>query len=178
MSALSVQALHGLVSPAPRLRFANPQAPGDDSVRWLLRRNCSMTPRQLFGFYASLCLLLLGIAVFFWWRGAPLVLPFAGAELLAVGAAFLVYARHAADRESVVLVPGRLSVECRLGRRIERAEFAPSWARVEPRHDDGSLIEISGEGRQIAVGRFVRPELRPALADELRAALRRGGAPR
>ena len=29
------------------------------------------------------------------------------------------------------------------------------------------------EGRRIAVGRFVRPELRRALADELRAALRR-----
>ncbi len=123
----------------------------------------------------SLCFLSLAIALFFWRRGAPLVLPFAGAELLAVGAALLAWARHASDRESLVLRPGRLSVECHLGRRIEKAEFAPTWARVEPRHDDGSLIEISGEGRQIAVGRFVRPELRPALADELRAALRRCG---
>jgi uncharacterized membrane protein len=40
-------------------------------------------------------------------------------------------------------------------------------------HGDRSLIELSGEGRRIAVGRFVRPESRRALADELRAALRR-----
>ena len=144
-------------------------------MQWLLRRNGSIAPPQLFGFYLSLCFLSLVIALFFWQRGAPLVLPFAGVELLAVGAAFLAYARHAADRESLVLRPGRLSVECHLGHRIEKAEFAPIWARVEPRHDDGSLIEISGEGRRIAVGRFVRPELRPALADELRAALRRCG---
>ena len=56
----------------------------------------------------------------------------------------------------------------------ELADFAaPTWVRVEPADRDGSLIELSGEGRHIAVGRFVRPELRPALADELRAALRR-----
>ncbi len=62
----------------------------------------------------------------------------------------------------------------RLGRRTEQADFAaPAWVRVEPADRDGSLIELSGEGRRIAVGRFVRPELRPALADELRAALRR-----
>jgi uncharacterized membrane protein len=176
MSAFSVQAPHGLASPSSRLRFASAAVPGDDSVQWLLRRNCSLAPRQLFAFYASLCFILLAIALFFWRVGAPLVLPFAGIELLAVGVALLVYARHATDRESMILRPGRLSVECRLGRRTERAEFAQAWARVEPRHDDRSLIEISGEGRHIAVGRFVRPELRPALADELRAALRRCGA--
>jgi uncharacterized membrane protein len=176
MSALSVQAPHGLASPAPRLRFGSAATPGEGSVQWRLPRNCSLAPRQLLAFYASLCFILLAIAVFFWRRGAPFVLPFAGVELLALGAALLVYARHAADCESMILRPGRLSVECRLGGRSEKAEFAQAWARVEPRHDDRSLIEISGEGRHIAVGRFVRPELRPALADELRAALRRCGA--
>jgi len=45
--------------------------------------------------------------------------------------------------------------------------------RVEPELGDRSLIELSGQGRRIAVGRFVRPELRRQLADELRWALRR-----
>jgi uncharacterized membrane protein len=173
MSALIVSAPHGVASPASGLRFGRAAIPGDGSVHWLLRRNCSIAPNQLLGFYASLCVLSLAIAAFFWRRGAPLVLPFAGVELLALGAALLAYARHAADRESMILRPGKLSVECRLGRRIEAAEFAAAWVRVEPRYGDRSLIEISGEGRRIAVGRFVRPELRRALADELRAALRR-----
>ena len=139
-----------------------------------MKRNCSLAPRQLLGVYLSLCVVGLGIGVLFWFQGAPYILPLAGAELLAVGAAILVYARHAADHESLVLRPGRLSVACTLGRRTEEVDFAaPAWVRVEPAHRDGSLIELSGEGRRIAVGRFVRPELRRALADELRAALRR-----
>ena len=143
-------------------------------MRWQMKRNCSFAPRQLLNVYLGLCLVGLAIGVAFWIQGAPYVLPFAGAELLAVGAALVLYARHAADQESLVLGPERLSVACTLGRRTERVEFAaPAWVRVEPAHRDGSLIELSGEGRRIAVGRFVRPELRPALADELRAALRR-----
>jgi uncharacterized membrane protein len=59
--------------------------------------------------------------------------------------------------------------------RTDQVEFAPAWVRVEPAHSDRSLIEISGEGKRVAIGRFVRPELRRALADELRSALRRSG---
>ena len=46
--------------------------------------------------------------------------------------------------------------------------------RVEPGADDRSLIEVSGQGRRVIVGRYLRPELRPALAQEIRRALRDG----
>ena len=177
MSALSVHASRGLRSPATRPRFASAADESDGSVRWHMKRNCSFAPRQLLAVYVSLCLLGLAIGTMFWLQGAPFVLPFAGIELLAMGAALAVYARHAADHECLVLLPGRLLVACTLGRRTERVEFAaPAWIRVEPAHRDGSLIELSGEGRRIAIGRFVRPELRRALADELRAALRRSSS--
>jgi len=178
MSALSFQAFRAIPSTESPLRFGTPGGAGDSSVQWLLRRNCSMTPAQLVAFYLSLCAWSLAIAGAFWWRGATLVMPFAGIELLAVGAALLVYARHATDRERVILRPGRLTIECTLGRRTDQVEFAPAWVRVEPAHGDRSLIEVSGEGKRVAIGRFVRPELRRALADELRAALRRLGTSR
>ena len=178
MSALSVHASRGLAAPAPALGFAAAVATADGSLEWLMKRNCSFAPRQLLAVYASLCLLMLAIGFGFWSRGAVYVLPFATVELLAVGAALFVYAGHAADRERLVLRPGCLSVECRIGRRIEQVEFAPSWVRVEPRRGDGSLIELSGQGRRIAVGRFIRPAFRRALADDLRAALRRSGSAR
>lgn len=173
MPALSVNAPRGTAPPASLPRFSSVGEQADGSVRWLMKRNCSVAPRQLMTFYFSLCLLALVIGVFFWMRGAPFVLPFAGVEMAGVGTALLIYARHAADRETMVLRPGRFTVVCTLGRRTEQVEFAPAWVRVEPQHGDGSLIELSGEGRRTAVGRFVRPELRRALADELRAALRR-----
>jgi uncharacterized membrane protein len=177
MSAFSVQAFGALAPPSASLRFGRADL-GDGSVRWLLRRNCSMTPAQLVAFYLSLSAWSLAIAGAFWWRGATLVLPFAGVEILAVGAALFVYARHATDRERVVLEPGRLTVECTIGHRTDQADFAPAWVRIEPEHGDRSLIELSGQGQRISVGRFVRPELRRALADELRAALGRCGAVR
>jgi uncharacterized membrane protein len=159
-------------APAP-FRFGRESAAGAGSVQWLLKRNCSIAPRQLLAFYASFMLLSLGIAAIFWLQGAVLVVPFAGAELLAVGAALLAYARHATDRETIRLQPGRLLVQRVHGSRLEEVEFAPSWVRVEPQSGDRSLIELSGQGRRIAIGRHVRPELRRQLADELRWALRR-----
>lgn len=168
----------GPVGLPARLTFGRVHAndgPRDDavvSVEWVLKRNCSLSPSQLLAVYVSLCVISLGIATYFWVNGATLVMPFAWAELLLVGVALLFYARHAADRELIALQPGRLTVEHQNGRHVERAEFVPDWVRVEPRDDDRSLIELSGQGRVIAVGRYVRPELRRALAEEFRTALR------
>ena len=49
---------------------------------------------------------------------------------------------------------------------------AERWAEVEPVAAQGSLVEISGRGRTVQVGRFLRPELRSPFARELRQALR------
>jgi len=155
------------------LQFGTESRAGEHTVQWLLKRNCSITPRQLMAFYVSVCVVSLGIGMLCWMQGATLVMPFAWLEVVVVGSALLIYSRHAADRESIRLQPGRLIVEHVFGRHTERAEFAPDWVRVEPEHGDGSLIELSGQGQRIAVGRFVRPELRRQLADELRWALRR-----
>lgn len=179
--AMSVSYYHpsiAISSTAWSLRFGVASSDGEPSLQWLLRRNCSSTPQQMAIFFASLCVLSVGIAVACWLLGATLVVPFAGLELIAVATALLLYARHASDRECIHLRRDRLTVEHVSGRSVERVEFAPAWVRVEPQHGDRSLVELSGEGRRIAVGRFVRPELRRQLADELRWALRRGHAAR
>jgi uncharacterized membrane protein len=150
-------------------RFATVQG---QAIHWFLRRNCSVSPAQLGWLYASLCVVSLGIGTFFWFQGAVMVLPFAWLELAAVGVAFLAYARHAADGEHILLQGRRLVVETESGGRTERAEFNRDWVRVEPGADDRSLIEVSGQGRRVIVGRYLRPELRPALAREIRQALR------
>jgi uncharacterized membrane protein len=141
-------------------------------VEWLLKRNCSIAPRALLIGLLALSIPPLCIAAILFLHGAVLVAPFAALEILAVGLAMLVYARHATDFESIRHRAGRLTVEHASGTRVERVEFRPDWVRIEPRHGDGSLIELSGQGHRIAVGRFVRPELRRQLADELRWALR------
>ncbi len=153
----------------PVFRFATVQG---QNIHWFLKRNCSVTPAQLGWLYASLCVVSLGTAAVFWFQGAVLILPFAWVELAAVGAAFLAYARHATDGETISLQGRQLVVEVENAGRLERAEFNRDWVRVEPLAGDRSLIELSGQGRRVNVGRYMRPELRPALAQEIRRALR------
>lgn len=149
-----------------------PEASSPRALRWLLRRNCSITPRQLGSVYASLCVVSSLIAAFFFVQGAPLVLFFAGLELLAVGLAMLIFARHATDREVLTLIGGSLQIEQHCGTKVERADFAADWVTVEPAAAQGSLVKLSSRGRSLSVGRFLRPELRAAFAQELRSALR------
>lgn len=150
-------------------RFARATA---DGLQWVLKRNCSFSPAQLFGAYLALCSISLVIALGFTWHGASPVLAFAAIELVLVGAALLVYARHAADQERITLARGELSVEHRRGTVTERTQFRAAWVRVEPRHGEGSLVQLSGDGRQACVGRYLRAEMRSPLARELRLALR------
>ena len=152
-------------------RFAREQ---DKPLAWLfeLRRNLSLSPRQLLTAYALLSTLSLIVAAGFWSQGVLVVGLFTGLALLAVGVAMLLVARHARDRETITLTPGELSVEQFVGPAVLRTSFRAEWVRVEPAADDGSLVELSGEGRMVRVGRHVRPELRVELAQELRRALR------
>lgn len=161
----------------PNLRFASvlvPESgsPSLQSVQWFLRRNRSVSPAQLAWLYASLCVVSLGIATFFWVQGATFIMPFAWLELAAVGVAFLVHARHALDGEKILLQGSYLLVELEIAGHTERVQFNRQWVRVEPESGDGSLIQVSGQGQSVRVGRHVRPELRPALAREIRLALR------
>ena len=153
----------------PVFRFARVSG---QNIDWMLKRNCSVTPTQLGWAYGMLCVVSLGIGAGFWLLGAPFVLGFAWLELIAVGLAFFMYARHASDGEMISLRGSQLVVETESAGRRERAEFNRDWVRVEPRAGDTSLIEVSGQGRTVKVGRYVRPELRPVLAHEIRRALR------
>jgi uncharacterized membrane protein len=170
------QTIEQTIPPATQtLRFALKANPGDLNItdfQWVLKRNCSVTPAQLMALFMSLSVVSLGIATFFWFQGATLVMPFAWLELMAVGTALIIYARHARDGEKISIDGGQLVVELEIAGRLQRAEFNREWVRVEPQDGDGSLIEVSAQGRSIQVGRHVRPEQRPALAREIRRALR------
>lgn len=143
----------------------------EEGTQWLLRRNCSVTPGQLGGMFVALAVLSLLVAAFFWFMGATLVLPFTAIELVAVATAFLVYARHATDRECIRLTVGHLVVEQELAGQMRRCEFARHAVRIEPRHDGDRLVELRGGGQVVRVGRFLRSDLRPKLAAEIRRAL-------
>jgi uncharacterized membrane protein len=160
-------------SPRSPWRFARElQTPAGTVLLWVLRRNGSLTPRRMLAALAAVSGVALGVALLFWWHGATLVLPFAGLEVAGLAAALLVYARHVGDRETLTLRAGHLRVEHLCAGRVDEADFRAATVRVEPRHGDASLVELSGQGQCMRVGRYVHPQWRPALAQELRRALR------
>ena len=148
---------------------ANPVHLQGAVVLWRLHRRGSISPAQLGWLYLFLCLICLGTAGFLGLQNATVVMTFG---LLAVGTAFVVYSRHAGDAEKIVLQGGQLVIELETAGRTRRAAFDRDRVRVEPGHEDSSLIQVSGQGQLVQVGRHVRPELRQLLAREIRFALR------
>lgn len=142
------------------------------ALQWLLTRGGTDRPRQMRGVYFALCLLTLAMTGFFSWRGARAATAIGGLGLAAVAAAVHFRARHAGDRETLTLVGRSLAVEQCFGSHVQRTDFAAEWLTVEPAAGQGSLIELSGRGQTVRVGRLLKPELRPAFARELRQALR------
>ncbi len=141
-------------------------------AEWRLGRSGVLSVQQLWLVYGVLCAVSLGLSGVFWFFGAASVLPFAFVELIAVGIALSIYARHAGDGDYIAMRPSLLRVERRHGGRVNCVEFNPRWVRVEPDRDDGSLVRLSGQGRSVVVGEFVQRQHRRQLADEFRWALK------
>ena len=143
----------------------------DTRISWEFRRNCSVTPGQLAASFALIAFVSLTIGAVCWFQGAVLVLPFASLELLAVGIAFVVYARHALDGERIWLEGSVLVVESENAGEMVRREFQRAWVRIEQLAHGNAMIEICCHGQRVPVGRFIRNELRQRVAAELRLAL-------
>ena len=142
---------------------------------WLIKRNCSASPRQFVAFYVSLALFSLLIASLLMWAGAWLVLPFTGIELLAVGVAFVIYARHAVDYERILLFQNRLLIERMDAETLTQMEFNPRWVRVEPGATPRDPVKLVSRGESVPVGIYLAQHRRKQFAVELRMWLTRCG---
>lgn len=139
---------------------------------WLMKRNCSLSPRQVGWFYSSIACFSIAIAAFLTvWHGAWLVLPFAGLELTGLGIALLAYARHATDHERVSVTDGMLVVETASASRVTREVFNPQWVRIELGESFRALVVLRSGKRTVRVGSYLDPHRRRKFAQELAAAL-------
>ena len=140
---------------------------------WVLKRNCSLTPRQSGAVYALLCTASFGIALVFLVQGIWIVLAFALVEMLAVGLALLHYARHALDTERIALLEACLLVERIDAGHREEIRLDPVRLRVSgPAPRQGKLIRLESAGVSVEVGSYVAEPVRVQVARELGQALR------
>ena len=158
-----------LESPWESARRELPFREGAGGFSVILKRNVSISPAGLACVFAALGAAALAIGTGFALLGAWLVLPFAGLEVLLLGAAFVLQARHATDYERLLLEGGRLYVEVSEAERVARHEFDARTLRVEAlaRH-----VVVRGPRQALLIGRYLDGESRAAFAAELQKRLR------
>lgn len=144
---------------------------------WLLKRNCSLSPRQLGTAYAVLLLAALAVAAMFVLQGAWHVLVFALLEMAAVALAFLHYARHATDHEHIALAKDCLLVERVEGGAVRQVCLDPRWTHIALPQHAGELVGLEARGVTVEVGTFVTDAGRRKFAQELQQELQRQSAP-
>ena len=134
-----------------------------------------MSWRQTKLAYSLIATFSLGIASALAVLGYWPVLPFAGGELMALGACFWMCARRGQETEVVSVREDVVEVAKSYGRQPRTWCFQRPWARVEmlrPRiRTHPSRLVIRSHGRQVNVGDFLTEAERRALAGDLRSAI-------
>ena len=151
---------------------------GRPVARWVMRVNCSMSPRCLLVAMVGLGCVSMLIGVLFWAMGAPLVLPFALVEMLCLAGALLMYAGRATDGDVVELVDAELRVTVTRRGRDTRTVWPA--ARTSVRCDRSGRIELATSGRRLQIGGCLRPARRRVIVEDIRGTLRnldRAGGP-
>lgn len=151
-------------------------------VRVVIEPNQSLTWRESLVFFAATALLSLAVALAFAAQGFWPILPFAGLELLALGAALYLVA-HSGRRRQMITITGDL-IRIEKGRLRSGAanggpdrcdEFTRPWVRVElssPRKGwYPSRLTIGNAGRRVTVGEFLTDEERLELQARLQSLL-------
>jgi uncharacterized membrane protein len=139
--------------------------------RWQMRRNCALTPKQLFSFYIALVCLSLIVATGFFVAGVWVISIFTALEISAVTIGFLIYCRHALDCETIEIEDKRLLVKKYIGHKETLYEFNTQWAKIEPPIQGSKIFKISQADVRVELGQFIRPEQQIALIAQVRACL-------
>ena len=137
----------------------------------------SLSPRGFAALMAGIIVAMAAVAIFFTLLGAWPVLPFFGAEIVLIFAAFRMNNRDARAFEAVRLTTDALTVDqVRASGRHHRHAFRPPhWLRVEltPRPGGDNELTLASHGRSLVIGRFLSADERQAFAGDLRRALKR-----
>jgi uncharacterized membrane protein len=146
------------------------------SVSFVIRPNRSLPVSGVVALFVALSASALTIGVGFALKGAWLILPFAGIEVLIVGMLCYWLYRHIDDCELVVIEADRVRVMQRSGTRESRRDFPRYWARIRlDRSQDGrrpSRLRIGSHGQFVELAENINESDRLILAEELRNALR------
>ena len=123
---------------------------------WLMKRNCSLTPKQVGLFYLSIVSFSLLVAGYFWLIGAWMILVFTSLALLALTIALYVYTRHALDYEKITIDGKQLIFERSWGGKIAVEEFNTVWTKLHRSETGKRNLVLKSSAKEVPIGFFVR----------------------
>jgi uncharacterized membrane protein len=152
-------------------------------TRLVIGPNASMSSRQAKLFMGMMCAVSFSIAGMFAMLGFWPILPFAGLELLALGAALTFSLRRNRYREVVSFDGAAIRVEVgELGRGIgSRVDLSRSRTRVllerGPYRNSPTRLLLSSGGKRLELGRCLTDDERGRLAARMRELIHPGWSP-
>lgn len=147
-----------------------PEGDTGEGLRVVVRQNRTLTLRGMAVLFAGLTLVVLTIGVGFTLAGAWPVLPFAGLELVLVGAVLYRLFRHADDHDRLLVDRERVTVIRRRGRRERRDEFQRCWTKIVLERGRGwypSRLKVGSHGRFVIIAAGVNETERESLSATL-----------
>ena len=96
---------------------------------WLMKRNCSFSPKQVGLFYLSIVSFSLLVAFYFLFIGVWMIIIFTTIEILALTIALYIYSRHALDYEKITIIGKQLLFERSWGGKVQLEEFNTVWTK-------------------------------------------------
>lgn len=147
---------------------------GPVNTRLIIGPNASMSPRQALLFFSGMCLICFGIATVFAVQGYWPVLPFAGLELLALGAALLVVLRRNRYREVLWFDGEHVRLECGTvgqgaGLRCEWPRSSTRvWLELGPHPSSPTQLVLACGPQRMVIGNCLTDAEREALARRLK----------
>ena len=122
-------------------------------------------------FFLTACAPCFGIAGVLTFLGFWPVLPFAGLEMLLLGAALRISLQRRHHRQTIVVSESEVAVQSTIGKIHSEVVFPRHWAQVKLRRSTSRLhpsrLVIESHGRQCAVGDFLTEDERRGLYGKL-----------
>ena len=155
-----------------------PQSLTGDDLQLIVRPNRTMTLRGMTLLFAGLTVVVLTVGVGFTLAGAWPILPFAGLEIVVVGAVLHRLFRHADDHDQIIIDCDNVTVIRRRGRREWRDKFQRYWTKVTLERRDNwypSRLKVGSHGKFVIIAADVNEEEKETLSLALNKILRKAG---
>ena len=139
--------------------------------RLMVRPNCSLSWRGVVRFYLWMVAVSFGIATAFAFNGAWLVLPFAGLEMLVLGAALYSVARRCNSWQLISIDADTIHISGSAAADLPAVTFKRAWAKIELQAGERNWypprLTIRSHGKVVEIGSCLNETERQRLASKL-----------